>query len=441
MSPLFLYRRKADLSLIREIGAASTVLLKNVNHTLPLKKPKSIGLFGSDMGPSSRGPNGFTDRGGDEGTLAMGWGSGTAQFPYLIDPLSAISHQAELDRTDLDWWFRDWDLSSNPGIESIALGSEVCIVGINSDSGEQYITVDGNEGDRNNLTAWHNGNNLILEVAQYSSNVVVVVHSVGPLIIEDWIEHPNVTAVLWAGLPGQESGNSLVDVLYGWYNPSGRLPYTIAKQESDYSAQINYVNTSIPAEPQVNYTEGLYIDYRHFLAQNITPRFEFGFGLSYSEFNFTNLEIWDIDYNKREVEEDQWLEEYYEDSAWDGNNVTMAGRNDTKVGSFLRKSYVPSSSAHGAYANGQAAKAQMDRHCGHSECRRSVRMRSPPTLSLVPHQRGRTAQGPSRFRKSHIGALASRKSVFQPFKLRCVDLGRCGAKVDDSRGGVQCHRR
>jgi len=62
------------------------------------------------------------------------------------------------------------------------------------------------------------------------------VHSVGPLILEPWINHPNVTAVVWAGLGGTETGNALLDVVYGTVNPSGRLPYTIAKSPSDYSA-------------------------------------------------------------------------------------------------------------------------------------------------------------------------------------------------------------
>ena len=79
---------------------------------------------------------------------------------------------------------------------------------------------------------------------------------------------------LWAGLPGQESGNGLVDVLYGAVNPSGRLPYTIGKQRSDSAADILY--SSPDSIPQINYGEGLLIDYRWFDAKNITPRFEFG---------------------------------------------------------------------------------------------------------------------------------------------------------------------
>ncbi len=67
----------------------------------------------------------------------------------------------------------------------------------------------------NDLTAWHEGDALVSAIAGVNNNTIVVVHSVGPLILEAWIDHPNVTAVLWAGLPGQEAGNSLVDVLYG----------------------------------------------------------------------------------------------------------------------------------------------------------------------------------------------------------------------------------
>lgn len=73
-------------TLIRKIGAASTVLLKNTNNVLPLNidKIRSIGLFGGDAGPANLGPNGCADRGCLDGTLGIGWGSGTANYPYLI---------------------------------------------------------------------------------------------------------------------------------------------------------------------------------------------------------------------------------------------------------------------------------------------------------------------------------------------------------------------
>ncbi|KAG5645639.1 hypothetical protein DXG03_005630 [Asterophora parasitica] len=297
--------------LVREIGAASTVLLKNVNNTLPLKKPRSIVLIGSDAGPGKIGPNQFADQGGNDGVLAMGWGSGTTNFTYLISvgvltspsllpttltdapiqPLDAIQRRAREDRTSVSWFLDDFNLAR---AGNIAIRKSAAIVFINSNSGEAYITVDGNEGDRKNLTAWHGGDALVAAVAKQNKNTIVVVHSVGPLIVEPWIDHPNVTAVLWAGAPGQEAGNSITDVLYGLWNPSGRLPYTIAKQVSDYSAQLVLGGT--PQEIiKIPYTEGLEIDYRHFDAKGITPRFEFGFGLSYTTFAYSNLLISHVD--------------------------------------------------------------------------------------------------------------------------------------------------
>ena len=284
---------KLTFRLIRKIGAASTVLLKNVNNTLPLYKPRSILLAGSDMGPSMLGPNGFDDRGGLLGTLAMGWGSGTAEFPYLVDPLQAISLQARKDGSLLDWWFNDEWLDET-GLQKHVPYAEVVIVGIAADSGEGYITVEGNNGDRNDYKPWHNGTEVILAAANASSNVVVVVHAAGQIDMEPWIDHPNVTAVLWAGLPGQESGNSLVDVLYGAYIPWTKLPYTSARNTSYFGIDIDYVEAPAdgsPFQPQVNYTEDLLVDYRRFQSKGIKPRFEFGFGLSYTSFELADLNV------------------------------------------------------------------------------------------------------------------------------------------------------
>ncbi|KAI1795339.1 glycoside hydrolase superfamily [Ganoderma leucocontextum] len=274
-------------NVVREIGAASTILLKNAKNALPLGKPKSIAIIGDDAGPSSKGPNGYPDRGGDDGTLAMGWGSGTANFPYLVTPLEAIQKRASADGSTVSSFLNNWDLA---GAAAAASKKDVALVFVNADSGEDYITVDGNEGDRKNLTLWGNADNLIKAVAAKNPNTVVVVHSVGPATIEPWIENPNVTAVLWAGLPGQESGNSLVDVLYGAVNPSGRLPYTIAKNPADYSAQL-ITGGNTDETILIKYTEGLNIDYRHFDANNIKPRFEFGFGLSYTNFTYLGLTV------------------------------------------------------------------------------------------------------------------------------------------------------
>lgn len=121
-----------------------------------------------------------------------------------------------------------------------------------------------------------------------------MIHTVGPVILENFIDLPSVKAVLIANLPAQETGNALVDILFGDVNPSGRLPYTIAKKEDDYGqgSKIKYLPSPIDGlSPQQNFSEGLYIDYRYFDKNDIAPRYEFGYGLSYTSFHLSSLLI------------------------------------------------------------------------------------------------------------------------------------------------------
>ncbi|KAF7854757.1 hypothetical protein EAF04_010325 [Stromatinia cepivora] len=264
-------------TVARAIARDGIVLLKNTNNALPLKKPVSLAIIGQDAIVNPAGANSCTDKGCDTGTLAMGWGSGTADFPYLIAPYDAIKAKATADGTTVTLSNTD---STSTGA-SVASAAATAIVFINSDSGEGYITVEGAAGDRINLDPWHDGNALVSAVAAVNKNTIVVIHSVGPLILESILALPNVIAIIWAGLPGQESGNALVDILYGSVSPSGKLPYTIAKSQVDYGTAI--------ANGDDNFSEGLFIDYRHFDQAGLTPRFEFGYGLSYSTFSHSNL--------------------------------------------------------------------------------------------------------------------------------------------------------
>ena len=94
---------------------------------------------------------------------------------------------------------------------------------------------------------------------------------------------------MWANLGGQELGPALVDILYGAVNPSGRLVYSIARNISDY-AQADVISEP-HTYPQINYTEGVSVDYRGFERSGKSPRFWFGHGLSYSNFTYSNLVV------------------------------------------------------------------------------------------------------------------------------------------------------
>lgn len=280
--------RGEHASLIREIGAKGTVLLKN-SGILPLNKPKFLAVIGEDAGPNLYGPNGCSDHGCDNGTLAMGWGSGTSDFPYLVTPDSALQNQALSDGSRYESILDNYAWSQISKL--VAQAESTAIVFANADSGEGYISVDGNDGDRKNLTLWNSGDELIKNVSSLNNNTIVVIHSVGPTLLTDWYDHPNITAIVWAGLPGQESGNSLVDVLYGNVNPAGRTPFTWGATRESYGTDVLYEPNNGAGAPQDDFSEGVFIDYRHFDQANASLIYEFGYGLSYTTFSYANLAI------------------------------------------------------------------------------------------------------------------------------------------------------
>lgn len=269
-------------ALIRKHGASSTVMLKNVNNALPLKSPKIISVFGND---ASEDTQGFYNQNDFEyGTLVAGGGSGTGRLTYLITPLEAIKARASKDGALVQQWLNN-TLVAASDISTLAIpeSPEVCLVFLKTWAEEA--------ADRVSLELdWH-GNEVVESVASYCNNTIVVTHSSG---INDlpWADHPNVTAILAAHYPGQESGNSIVDVLYGDVNPSGKLPYTIALANDDYNGlPTTAVNSTDPDAWQAYFEEKLEIDYRYFDAQNMSVRYEFGFGLSYTTFELADLAI------------------------------------------------------------------------------------------------------------------------------------------------------
>jgi hypothetical protein len=152
---------------------------------------------------------------------------------------------------------------------------DVCIVFVNADSGEGYMAYDGIRGDRNDLYAQKGGEGLIVKVASGcgdgEGSTIVVIHSVGPVVVDGWIDLPGVKAVVMANLPGQESGSAIADILLGNVNPSGKLPYTIGKSLEDYGPGAKILYYPNAAVPQQNFSEGLYIDYRYFDKEGIQP--------------------------------------------------------------------------------------------------------------------------------------------------------------------------
>ncbi|KAK3068794.1 hypothetical protein LTR53_013354 [Teratosphaeriaceae sp. CCFEE 6253] len=293
--------------LARRIAREGVVLVKNERGILPIPRSAQglaskgeggklrVGIFGEDAYPNPAGDNACADRGCNEGTLASGWGSGAVELPYLVSPAEALHREFD----DATVQVTDWMTNKVTDVDAIAAAQDLCLVFINSDAGEGFIAWNGVKGDRNDLYPQKGGDELVKAVAANCGgkdekgasvkDTVVVLHTVGPTVLGRWIDMPGVKGVLIAHLPGQESGNALADVLFGDYNPSGHLPYTIGKQEVDYgptSGILKYPNAVVP---QQNFSEGLYIDYRYFDKANITPMYEFGYGLSYTSFKLSGM--------------------------------------------------------------------------------------------------------------------------------------------------------
>ncbi|KAJ6095221.1 hypothetical protein N7486_005967 [Penicillium sp. IBT 16267x] len=294
------------------------VLVKNTDNTLPLKEPKFLSIFGYDavaaskntadglafggwsfgldntlswpngsaisdmtveylflssLDPSTKGPGVALN-----GTMISGGGSGATTPSYIDAPFDAFQRQAYEDNTFLAWDFTSQDPVVNPA-------SEACIVFINEQASEGW--------DRPYL-ADPSSDELVLNVAAQCSNTIVVIHNAGIRLVDQWIENPNITAVIYAHLPGQGSGRALVEVMYGKQSPSGRLPYTVAKKAADYGSILNPTVPSGDLDlwyPQANFTEGVYIDYKAFEKSGITPQYAFGYGLTYTTFKYSDMEI------------------------------------------------------------------------------------------------------------------------------------------------------
>ena len=198
-----------------------------------------------------------------------------------------------------------------------AKDSDIAIIFVKSISGEEYLAVENTIGDRADLNVFHNGNELIEKCAEINKNIIVVINA--PAVVNlPWRD--KVKAIIYSGFPGAESGNAIADVLFGEVNPSGHLPFVWGEHD-DYPFKIDHLdNYSIynkqtgatwkdtfryrginsagrkddapgHEKEQYNYTEGLYVGQRWFNKNNIKPIFPFGHGLSYSTFEFSNLEV------------------------------------------------------------------------------------------------------------------------------------------------------
>jgi beta-glucosidase len=126
---------------------------------------------------------------------------------------------------------------------------------------------------------------LIQAVEKANPRTVVVLNTGDPVTMGKWIDNTPALLDMWYG--GEEGGNALAAVLFGTSNPSGKLPVSLPKKFEDSPAAANYPGKDLHA----TYAEGIYVGYRYYDTKNVEPQFPFGFGLSYTSFEYSDLKV------------------------------------------------------------------------------------------------------------------------------------------------------
>lgn len=265
-----------------EVAAESIVLLKNQDHLLPLKESniKSLAVIGDNATKKQ---------------AHLGFGAGV-KAQYEITPLRGLEDKlgGEVDIRYAEGYKESYrqdragekvpvntpDRKLIEQAVKIAKSSDVAV--IFAGNTRTYET----EGtDRTSMDLPFGENELIKAVTQANPRTVVVIISGAPVDLRQAAAESKT--MLWSGYNGSEGGHAMADVLFGKIDPSGKLPFTFPKSMNDVPA---IVNGTFPGKNgMTDYKEGILVGYRWYDTKKIAPLFPFGYGQSYTQFNFSDI--------------------------------------------------------------------------------------------------------------------------------------------------------
>jgi beta-glucosidase len=268
----------AQQAIARQGETEGIVLLKNQGSLLPLDASKIHAI-------AVIGPNALVARTG-------GGGSSLVRPKYAISPLQGIQKRAgsavqiisalgvgmegedpahdtpEARATDLK---EATEAASKADVAIVVVGR----YNKNESEGFDVKTMDLPAGQ----------DELIAAVEKANPHTVVVLNTGDPVTMTKWLDTTPALLDMWYG--GQEGGNALAAILFGDANPSGKLTVSLPKKFEDSPAAKTYPGENLHTE----YAEGIYVGYRFYDTKNVEPQFPFGFGLSYTKFEYTDLKV------------------------------------------------------------------------------------------------------------------------------------------------------
>jgi beta-glucosidase len=302
---------EANARIARQAAAEGTVLLTN-NGTLPLKSVKKVALLGATSYDFISGGTGSGDV-NEAYTISLEQGLQNTGFEVsalgrsYFDDHKALNAEKYVKTEGLASMMSPYDppeiTYTDEQLNALAAESDIAVLTIGRNSGEGG---DRLEIDDFLLTAQEQDmiNRASAIFHDLDKKLVVVLNIGGVIETASWIDAADAVVLAWQG--GQESGNAVADVLSGAVNPSGRLPMTFPLKLDDHASNANFPQVATTYNPimlmldkkekpraeweiNVDYTlyeEGIYVGYRHFDKANLEVSFPFGYGLSYTEFEY-----------------------------------------------------------------------------------------------------------------------------------------------------------
>lgn len=257
--------KKHAHQLARKFAANSLVLLKNENGLLPLSKDDKVAFIGA----FAKSPR------------VQGGGSSHIVETEITGALEA-AQAAGIDVSYAQGYDRDSGETTEELVREAvetAKAAEKAVLFIGLPDCMEY-----EGGDRPHMRLPEAHNRLVGEICKVNPNVTVVLHNGSPVEMP-WVDEP--AAILEAYLGGQAVGGAVVDILFGDVNPSGRLAESFPKKLEDNSSYLYYFGEG----DKVTYNEGVFVGYRYYETKKQEVLFPFGHGLSYTEFEYSNLRL------------------------------------------------------------------------------------------------------------------------------------------------------
>jgi beta-glucosidase len=265
------FNTPAHQSVARRVAEEGMVLLKNEDRLLPLvpARLKSIAVIGENA----------------MRLHAHGGDSSGIKAVYEVTPLQGLLQRLgrDVNLTYSEGYQKNGrsDLVERAVAAARAADVVIYVGGLNHDKG-----LDCEGADRKDLKLPFGQDALIQKLAAANPKLIVVLEGTA-VEMGAWLDR--VPAVLQAWYPGMEGGNALAAVLLGEVNPSGKLPATFPKKLADSPAHA--LEAYPGAHGSVTYAEGLLVGYRWFDTKHLEPQFPFGFGLSYTTFQYSHLKL------------------------------------------------------------------------------------------------------------------------------------------------------